>query len=254
MKSLILLAPLSLAPLTPPVVTPAALGRSPTFDSAAAMPLPVSVLPSVRTVQPALASERVLPKLESGDLVFLDLGRAPFLDAIAEPTMEQYGVDGPRLHHSGLVEVVDGQAYVWESWPRKGVTRVPLRFFLARVQGGEDEAGGYYLGRMRPERRSAALAALARVKGWEGRPFEESMALGGPGFYCAQLISAAFEGSGFFTPKPMVFGREGSPARELWKKYFAQHGLPVPDGELGVSPLGLYLEGRRELFDAVSPR
>lgn len=249
MRSLLLAVPLSLAPVAPPAATPASLSLSPALQlqSAASMPSPGSALPSVRALQPAPASEQALPKVESGDLVFLDLGRTPFLDAVAQATMEQYGVDGPRLHHSGIVEVLNGQAYVWESWPRKGVTRVQLRFFLERAQG-------YYVGRMRPERRAAALAALALVRSWEGRPFEEDMALGGPGFYCAQLISAAFEGAGFFKPQPMYFGREGSQARELWKKYFAQRGLPVPDGRPGVSPLGLYLEGRGELFDAVPAR
>ncbi|MBI3300427.1 MAG: hypothetical protein HYZ75_19855 [Elusimicrobia bacterium] len=208
---------------------------------------------AVRPVPAPSAAARELPKVESGDILFLDFGRGPYYDAIADPTLEQFGGEGVRLHHSGVVEVEDGVPFVWEAWPGRGVSRVPLRFFLARVAGGRGQPGGYYLGRLRPEWRALGRAAAAKAKSLAGRPYDGDMAWDGPGFYCSRLISVLFEEAGIFKPRPMSFGREGTPARAFWEAYFAARGLPVPDGRPGVSPLGIYLEGRERLFELAGP-
>jgi hypothetical protein len=39
----------------------------------------------------------------------------------------------------------------------------------------------------------------------------------------------------------MYFGKEGSATREVWRQYFAARGRAIPDGALGVSPLGIFI-------------
>ena len=211
---------------------------------AVARPAPQGVSPGAAPAAPV----RALPAVETGDLVFLDLDCGAYCDAIAETTQRKLGVSGPRLAHVGIVEVERGVPFVWEAWPWHGVRRVPLRFFLERVKGGEGQPGGYYLGRLDGPYRALGLAAAARVRALEGRPFDDRFDWGGPGMYCAKLISEAFAGSGFFAPSPMYFGEEGSQAREVWKAYFAARGRPIPDGQPGASPLGLFVEGLAGLF------
>jgi len=137
---------------------------------------------------------------------------------------------------------------VWEAWPGRGVQRVPLRLFLARVKEGESRPGGYYLGRLSAAARARGRAALTRVQALRGTPYDDRFAWDGAGTYCAKLISDGFATAGAFRPQPMAFGSEGSRARAFWRAYFAARGLPVPDGAPGTSPLGIYLEGREGLF------
>ncbi|OGR60636.1 MAG: hypothetical protein A2X36_04850 [Elusimicrobia bacterium GWA2_69_24] len=219
------------------------------------MPVPALSVLSVRAMSasPVLAKTQVaaaepqavfaapLPVLSAGDLVFLDLDCGALCDAIADSTIEQFGVSGPRLSHVGIVELVDGVPFVWEAWPGRGVSRVPLRFFLSRVQGGEGMPGGYYLGRLPSAWRSLGESAAARVKSFAQLPYDDDFAWGSPGAYCSKLVTLAYDGMAAFAPRPMYFGKEGSQTREVWRWYFAARGRSIPDGEPGVSPLGLFL-------------
>lgn len=234
--------------LTRPLAAPFAFSPS-------LMPVPALSVLSVRdaSASPVLAKTQAaassprfsvaapLPVLSAGDLVFLDLDCGALCDAIADSTIEQFGVTGPRLSHVGIVELVDGVPFVWEAWPGSGVNRVPLRFFLSRVKGGEGAPGGYYLGRLPSAWRSLGEAAAQRVKAYANLPYDDGFAWDGPGAYCSKLITLAYDGMAAFAPRPMYFGKEGSVTREVWRAYFAERGRAIPDGALGVSPLGLFL-------------
>ncbi|MFA6028479.1 MAG: YiiX/YebB-like N1pC/P60 family cysteine hydrolase [Elusimicrobiota bacterium] len=218
----------------------------PSLPHAATVRVRAGAAVPVRT--PPAAAARPLPSVETGDLLFLDFGRGDYYDAVADPTLEQYGVEGPRLHHAGLVEVVDGEPFVWEAWPMRGVGRVPLAFFLSRVQRGEGEPGGYLVGRLRPEFRALGFEAARRAEELRGLPFGTDLSWESRELYCSKLIAVLFAGTGLFAPRPMHFGREGTPERAFWEEHFSRLGLPVPEGQPGLSPLGLYLEGREKIF------
>jgi len=261
-RAQMLAAPLS-APVAFPVAVPALSALWDGSRAGLSLPTLVSVLPwSAVSVVPqaprpvlrvlgqelaAFRPSRPLPEVASGDLVFLDLDCGALCDAMAEVTEEQFGTSGPRLNHVGIIEVEAGQPFVWEAWPGRDVARVPLREFLSRVSGGEAQPSGFYVGRLADGARALAAPALARVKAAAGAPYEPSFDWAGPGMYCSKLIAYAF-GDGLFPTRPMYFGREGSRAREVWRAYFAARGMAIPDGQPGVSPLGLYLDGQRTIF------
>ncbi len=171
------------------------------------------------------------PPLASGDLLFLDLDCGELCDAIEEVTLEQLGVPGPRLSHVGIVEVerASGAASLLEAWPPR-VVRTPLAAALARAR-----SGGRYPVPALDER--AAEAARRRL----GIPYDDDFLAGNGRLYCSELVH---EATGRFRPRPMVFGRPGSPARATWERHFRGRGRPVPEGEPGLSPLGIYLEAR----------
>jgi len=186
------------------------------------------------------------PPLESGDLVFLDLDCGELCEAMAAVTAEQHGVPGPALSHVGLLERERGALFVLEAWPRGGVTRRPLAEVLARVRGAEGRRHGFRFGRLRPERRALGRAAVQAARELLGAPYDEDFLVENGRLYCSELVYLALRPA--LRLSPMFFGRPGTPEREVWERYYRARGRVVPDGAPGISPLGVYLQGRRELF------
>lgn len=195
--------------------------------------------------------------LQSGDLLFLDLSCGDICDAIESVTLEQFAVDGPRLSHVGIVERIGNEIFVLESWPPKGVQSTPLRDFLSRVSGGLNQAAGVYVGRLKPEWRSTGQAAVTRIRTQIGKPYDDRFVWTPNSFYCSELVTFGFASEGskllgqfdpFFMPRPMYFGAAQSKALRTWEDYYETLKEDVPHQKLGVSPLGIYLEGKNRLF------
>jgi hypothetical protein len=195
--------------------------------------------------------------LQTGDLVFLDLDCGDICDAIESVTLEQFSVNGPRLSHVGIVERIENEIFVLESWPPKGVQSTPLKDFLARVSGGLNQPSGVYLGKLRPEARSAGQSAIVRIRNQIGKPYDDRFVWTPKSFYCSELVTFGFASEGsrvlgqfdpLFMPRPMYFGESRSKALKTWEDYYQKMKEDVPHGELGVSPLGIYLEGKQRLF------
>jgi hypothetical protein len=194
--------------------------------------------------------------LETGDLIFLDLDCGPLCVAIEEVTRQQYQVAGPALSHVGLIERdSDGRLWVWEAWPARaprssGVVRTPLPEVLSRVAAAEGRPGGYWVGRLRPSWRALGRAALGRVKRWVNSPYDEDFLLNNGRFYCSELIYHAFQmanqGQAFFSLHPMYFGAPGTAARRTWETYYHRRNVAIPEGQPGLSPLSIYLQGRQQ--------
>lgn len=189
-----------------------------------------------------------LPKLETGDLIFLDLDCGAICNAIENVTIEQFGVKGPRLSHLGIVSVEGKDVQILEAWPQVGVRQVDLESFLGRVNGALKSPEGFYLGRLKPEYRSMGIEAVKRIKTQLGKPYDDSFGWKSDRFYCSELVSFGFSGMEVFKPRPMFFGKRHSGDLKEWESYYQDLGMPVPQGELGISPLGIYLEGRKRLF------
>ncbi len=199
-----------------------------------------------RPLQPKTAG---LPSLETGDLIFLDLDCGELCDAIETVTLEQFDVKGPRLSHVGIIEKVGNEVFVLEAWTRGGVQTVSLEHFLNRVSGGLNQANGFYLGRLKPAHRAIGVAAVDRIRKFLGWPYDDSFEWDPTRFYCSELVSIGFSSGGnFFRPLPMFFGSPQSASYSTWKSYYRDIGQPLPQASPGVSPLGIYLEGKRRLF------
>jgi hypothetical protein len=195
--------------------------------------------------------------LQTGDLVFLDLNCGDICDAIESVTVEQFAVDGPRLSHVGIVERFGDEIFILESWPPKGVQSTALSDFLARVSGGLNQPSGVYLGKLKPEFRSAGQSAVARIRTQIGKPYDDRFVWTPKSFYCSELVTFGFASEGtstlgqfdpLFMPRPMYFGRPQSQALKTWADYYQNLKEEVPHQKLGVSPLGIYLEGKNRLF------
>jgi hypothetical protein len=101
------------------------------------------------------------PPLRPGDLVFLDLDCGPSCEAVERVTAEQLGVKGPALSHVAMVVEGGARPRIIEAWPRDGVVERPLREILGRVRAGEGQPHGFWVARLRPERRALGESAAA---------------------------------------------------------------------------------------------
>jgi hypothetical protein len=191
-----------------------------------------------------------LQNLQNGDLIFLDLDCGAPCDAIEDVTLAQFHVTSPRLSHVGAILREGHSLFVVEAWPDGGVRKTALSDVLSRVKAPENSPSGFYLGRFRDEFRPSAESALRSMLTLLGKGYDDSFLLNNDTFYCSELVMQGFlnDKTVSFKPVPMSFGEKGSPASDYWLKYYAQMGRPVPSGELGLSPLGIYLEGRSRFF------
>ncbi len=207
--------------------------------------------PSFVALGTTLEPQRDTFILETGDLIFLDLDCGDLCNAIEDVTLEQFRVVKPRLSHIGTILKEAGNLMVLEAWPEGGVRKTSLTEFLARVSGGKDQENGYWLGQWKPEYRSLAEESVTRIDKQMGLAYDDEFRIDNGKFYCSELIYENFrneEGDFLFHLSPMYFGSIDSISYQVWDKYYKKLSLPVPIGEPGISPLGIYLEGKRRFF------
>lgn len=210
-----------------------------------------------RATPPYFSAETaVLDDIHSGDLIFLDLDCGDICDAIEDATKEQFQVSGPRLSHVGVLEVIESESgremYVYEAWPGGGVVRTPLIEVLKRVKAGENQENGFYIGRFKDEFRELAFSSLPKIQLLLKAAYDDVFLMDNGRYYCSELVYAGFPSSDHESPvfrlHPMMFGSPGSKTRKTWEAYYSKLNQKIPDGELGLSPLSIYLEGREIFF------
>lgn len=191
-------------------------------------------------------------RIETGDLIFLDLDCGELCDAIEDVTLEQFEVDGPRLSHVGIVERTSARKlFVVEAWPVGGVHRISLAEFLSRVREGENQPNGFYIGHFKPTYRLQAREAFLKVKDQIGKPYDDTFLLNNEKYYCSELIAEGFQKTRrkYFNCRPMFFGKTNSTAYKTWSDYYSKLGKKIPSQKPGISPLGMYLAGREKYFE-----
>lgn len=192
------------------------------------------------------------PRLQTGDLLFLNLNCGEFCQAVVGATKEQLG-NGPDFNHLGIVQVRSpSEIFVLEAVSGPGVIRTPYADLLKRL-GPKAPSESLVIGRIRPNFRSIFEGAVTFGEAEIGKPYNPRFSYRSEGYYCSQfiarMVAKANGGKSLFTYRPMFFGRANSRARQLWSNYFKARGSIIPEGELGVSPLGMYLEGKGKFFD-----
>ena len=181
--------------------------------------------------------------LETGDFIFVDLDCGPICEAIEDVTLQQFGKENPRLSHVGILEKVGNEFFVWEAWPEGGVVATSLKKFLNRKNSKN------YLASVSPSLRDEVQMAIEFIKSKKGLPYNSSFLNNENSYYCSQLIQAALPR--YFNLLPMYFGTPSDKNYTAWISYFQSHGISIPQGQLGVSPLGVLKIGMNtSLFDS----
>ena len=177
---------------------------------------------------------------EPGDLLFQDLDGSPFCDAVEKVTQGHRGAD---ITHVGIVaRDTDGAIVVLEA-VQEGVVATSLDAFLGRSR----DAGGkpkVLVGRLRRGYRQLIPTALVEAASLRGKPYDKVFDVHNDAYYCSELIYVCFRNANGGTPVfdlgPMTFvdpdTQETFPA---WKSYFADLGVPIPEGMPGLNPGGI---------------
>ncbi len=212
------------------------------------------------------SSELDTSKIQTGDIIFLDLDCGDMCQAIIDVTKEQLG-GGPDISHVGQIERdKDGGLFVYEVLPELGVRRTPWKKLIERLQYSRSKKplkSRILVGRIREEAKRLALNGLAEIRAQigksynelfrEGKPYQDLLKENEDSFYCSQLLERAWsranQSNSIFKLRRMTFGKPGSAGRLKWEEYFRTRGVQLPEGHWGISPLGIYHDGKGKIFD-----
>jgi len=171
-------------------------------------------------------------KLKEGDFLFQDLDSSPLCDAIELVTS---GYKGANFSHIGLIVSEAGELKVLEALPPK-VMLTTINDFLNR---SFDKNGSpkVIVGRLKTQYKSAVSSANNFAKEQLGVKYDEVFLLNNERYYCSELIYEAFEKDSIFTLHPMTFLHpETKDTLQIWKDYYSDLGVKIPQNKLGINP------------------
>ncbi|MCB0736864.1 MAG: hypothetical protein KDC92_05065 [Bacteroidetes bacterium] len=179
------------------------------------------------------------PQLQSGDIVFVGstgsaLGGA--IDAVTQTKKQTH------FTHMGIIEMVDGKAFVLHSNSYKGVCREPIDSFKKRNVKDGDSAFVYRIQDLSNEQVSNALN---KAHSLIGQPYNNTYIFPDTGFYCSEYVYTAFAQDSIFELNPMTFkDPETSEFHPIWQEHYHQLGIEIPEGLPGCNPNGMAANNR----------
>lgn len=178
--------------------------------------------------------------LRPGDLLFQDLDGSPFCDAVEKVTQ---GYRGAALTHVGMVARNAGGEVVVLEAVQEGVTPTPLDLFLDRSRDANGNPK-VLVGRLKRRYRPLIQPAIVEAFALNGKPYDQVFDIRNDAYYCSELVYVCFRnangGSPIFELRPMTFvDPDTQETFPVWKTYFEELKIPIPEGNPGLNPGGL---------------
>jgi len=128
----------------------------------------------------------------------------------------------------------------------KDVHLSPLKDFLARSKSP------HYTGRLKSAYQKDIPAAISFAMKQMGVKYDSRFLYNNGMYYCSELIYDAFKyannGKAFFKLYPMTYKEPGSGEYfPVWKAYFEQLNMEVPEGKPGCNPGGISLSDKIDM-------
>ena len=189
-----------------------------------------------------------LPKkifeLQEGDLLFQDLDSSPLCDAIELVTP---GYKDANFSHIGLVVLDNDTLKVLEAIPPK-VVLTDMKSFFNRSFDKEGRSK-IIVGRLKDEFQHTIKDAIIYAKSKMGTKYDEVFLMNNNSYYCSELIFEAFEKDSIFKLKPMTFLHpETNDTLTVWKNYYSELGIKIPQNEPGINPGIMSLSDKIEII------
>ena len=182
-------------------------------------------------------------QLKIGDILFQDLDSSPLCDAIELVTP---GYKGANFSHVGLVVSDDGKLKVLEAIPPK-VILTEIDDFLNR-SFDKDGRPKVIVGRLKNYYKSSIPTALNFTKERLGVRYDDVFLIDNNSYYCSELIYEAFEKDSIFRLQPMTFLHpETKDTLSIWKEYYSDLKVEIPQNELGINPGIMSLSDKIEI-------
>ena len=189
-----------------------------------------------------------LPKqkfeLQEGDLLFQDLDSSPLCDAIELVTP---GYKDANFSHIGLVVLDNDTLKILEAIPPK-VVLTDMKSFFNRSYDTEGRSK-IIVGRLKDEFQHTIKDAIIYAKSKIGMKYDEVFLMNNNSYYCSELIFEAFEKDSIFKLKPMTFLHpETNDTLTVWKDYYSELGIKIPQNEPGINPGIMSLSDKIEII------
>jgi len=189
-----------------------------------------------------------LPKqkfeLQEGDLLFQDLDSSPLCDAIEMVTP---GYKDANFSHIGLVVLDNDTLKVLEAIPPK-VVLTEMKSFFNRSYDKEGRSK-IIVGRLKDEFQHTIKDAIIYAKRKIEMKYDEVFLMNNNSYYCSELIFEAFEKDSIFKLKPMTFLHpETNDTLTVWKNYYSELGIKIPQNEPGINPGIMSLSEKIEMI------
>lgn len=190
---------------------------------------------------PAAAQQEI--HLKEGDLIFQNLSCGPLCDAINAVTQ---GYQNNKFSHMGMVQLKNDSILVIEA-SGKDVHVTPIKVFLAK------STHPHYVGRLKAPYRKLVPAAIEFSNQQMGTLYDDQYLYNNGKYYCSELIYDAFKHANHDTPFfqlfPMTYKEPGSGEFfPVWKAYFEQRKMEVPEGQPGCNPGGISLSDKIQIL------
>ena len=189
-----------------------------------------------------------LPKkifeLQEGDLLFQDLDSSPLCDAIELVTP---GYKDANFSHIGLVVLDNDTLKVLEAIPPK-VVLTDMKSFFNRSFDQEGRSK-IIVGRLKDKFQHTIKDAIIYAKRKIEMKYDEVFLMNNNSYYCSELIFEAFEKDSIFKLKPMTFLHpETNDTLTVWKNYYSELGIKIPQNEAGINPGIMSLSEKIEMI------
>ncbi len=173
-------------------------------------------------------------KLQSGDLLFLDLDCGPLCDAIESVTK---GYNHQKFSHVGKVYLMNDSSFVIEAIGNS----VRLTWLPNFLKYSTKPA---LIGRLKNQNLVPKAIAFSVSK--LGVSYDDDFLYDNGNYYCSELLYDAFKeansGKPVFKLEPMTYKKVGTNEFEpAWVEYFKKLGTEIPEGKPGCNPGGISL-------------
>lgn len=183
------------------------------------------------------------PKLQNGDLLFINIECGGMCDAINAVTSGYKKMD---FNHMGIVTSTNGTDFFVYEAIGKAVVKTPVTTFLSYTKKP------VYVGKLKKKHRKLIPGVLAFCESQLGVPYDDDFLYNNGKYYCSELVYDAFRSANhnnpFFQLFPMTYKEPGSEHFfQIWIEHFAQRGIEVPEGKPGCNPGGISLDKKIKL-------
>lgn len=179
-------------------------------------------------------------ELQVGDILFQDSDCGAFCTSIEKVTE---GIKGAKFSHVGMVMPGSTGEFVVIEAISNGVVQTPLDSFFVRSFDAEKNSK-VVVGRVKESYRHLIPAAIDFAQSKLAYPYDDVFDINNEKYYCSELIYDAFKAANqerpIFQLQKMTFvDPDTKQVFPVWKDYFDQLNVPIPEGEPGLNPGGM---------------
>ena len=143
-------------------------------------------------------------EIQNGDILFQDGNKSDFSDAIKDVTTS---IDGYRFSHCGICCIDNGNKFVIEALPEKGVVKTPIADFLNRYTTDNNQPK-VVVGRLVDSLQYIVPSIIERAYNYLGKGYDFEFDFDNDKIYCSELVYFAFKTANLvplFEALPMTF-------------------------------------------------